>query len=205
MVQVWRDCDRAIDHTAGRPADVPDNYLGVPIPDYLRPNWNDNRVEVHWWRRGVKSAVESAESGETEPAGSACGDIGPDGYDCQRPIDHVGVHRHITGRQWDAWASSRPAEVPDTPRAAVLAEASELIHGDRNASYGPPMQNFRRIADMWNVVLVNHLSEPVTPRQVADMMICLKVARNVEAPKRDNYVDIAGYAACGQEIAEGEW
>ncbi|MGI8313322.1 DUF6378 domain-containing protein [Saccharopolyspora hattusasensis] len=152
---------READEDAAAPASpagtpVPDDYLGVRIPDTLRPNWNDNRVEVGWWVRGVRSAVDQ----------------------------------------------SKPAA--DTPRARVLAEASKLIHGDRNDTYGPPAANFERIAAMWSVLLGPQLSAPIQPRQVADMMIALKLTRSVVAPKRDNYVDIAGYAACGQEIAEGE-
>jgi len=45
----------------------------------------------------------------------------------------------------------------------------------------------------------------VEPRDVANMMILLKVARNNHAHPddpghRDNWVDIAGYAACGAEV-----
>ena len=34
----------------------PQEYRGVPVPDTLRPNWFDNRVEVSWWKAGVDSA-----------------------------------------------------------------------------------------------------------------------------------------------------
>jgi hypothetical protein len=30
-------------------------------------------------------------------------------------------------------------------------------------------------------------------------MICVKIARQAHRPKADNWVDIAGYAACGAE------
>lgn len=92
-----------------------------------------------------------------------------------------------------------PEPVADeTPRSSVLNEANQLIHSDRNAAYGPPMVNFQRTATIWSVIL----EQDVTPRQVADCMIALKLARNVEAVKRDNYVDMAGYAACGFESSE---
>ena len=32
------------------------------------------------------------------------------------------------------------------------------------------------------------------------MMILMKIARNVHKPKRDNWVDIAGYSQCGGKI-----
>lgn len=91
-----------------------------------------------------------------------------------------------------------------TPRQGVLNEAGELIHSDRNVAYGPPMKNFQRIADLWNTILGGQLKEPITPSQVADMSIAIKLARNIEKPKRDNYTDIAGYAACGWECAAEE-
>ena len=37
-------------------------------------------------------------------------------------------------------------------------------------------------------------------RDVAVMMILLKIARVASSKKSDNWVDIAGYAACGGEI-----
>lgn len=86
-----------------------------------------------------------------------------------------------------------------TRRSDLLNEANELIHGDRNAHYGHPTINFDRIAAIWNVLLGPKLNAEITPAETADMMIGVKLARNVEAPKRDNYADIAGYAACGWE------
>lgn len=40
----------------------------------------------------------------------------------------------------------------------------------------------------------------VCARDVANMMVLLKVARNKASWHRDNWVDIAGYAACGAEV-----
>lgn len=37
----------------------PETYKGVPVPETLRPNWNDKRVEVFWWKCGVDSATET--------------------------------------------------------------------------------------------------------------------------------------------------
>lgn len=92
--------------------------------------------------------------------------------------------------------------VPDTPRASVLAEASELVHGERNANYGTPTENFERTAALWNAQLDHKLAEgqAFTPQDVAMLMVQLKMARLVTSPgKRDHYVDAAGYLACGWE------
>jgi len=85
-------------------------------------------------------------------------------------------------------------------RQSVLVEAESLITGDRNTSYGSPTQNFQNTADLLNVQFRHKLTEELTATDVALIMIHLKMARLVASPdKRDNWVDIAGYAACGFE------
>jgi uncharacterized protein DUF6378 len=93
----------------------------------------------------------------------------------------------------------------NTEREEVLFEAARLIVGDRNQTYGSPTENFQNTADMWNALLGHKLKEgqKITPTEVATLMIALKLARTVAQPKRDNFVDIAGYAGCGwQTVAD---
>ena len=75
----------------------------------------------------------------------------------------------------------------------ILHEALRLTTGDRQAQYGPPTQDFSRTAAMWTA-LFGHAFEP---KDVALAMILLKASRQVHQRKRDNWVDIAGYARCG--------
>lgn len=35
--------------------DSPESYLGVPVPDILKPNWGT--VEASWWRMGVRHGL----------------------------------------------------------------------------------------------------------------------------------------------------
>jgi len=81
----------------------------------------------------------------------------------------------------------------------ILAEASRITRGNRQAQYGPPDQDFRRTAGMWSALFAAKLKEGVTfePRDVALAMILLKTSRETHQRKRDNWVDIAGYASCG--------
>ena len=98
-------------------------------------------------------------------------------------------------------------EDESTIRGKILDEAKSLIEGDRNHTYGSPTQNFQNTADLWNVLLSHKLKDgqKIEPYEIATLMIALKLARTIAQPKRDNFVDIAGYAACGYEtIAEGE-
>ncbi|WRH62023.1 MAG: DUF6378 domain-containing protein [Fuscovulum sp.] len=82
-------------------------------------------------------------------------------------------------------------------RREILAKADELIHGDRQAHYGTPQENFARIAAGWSVIL----GKPVTPEQVALCMSWLKIARLVNGPHDDSYVDGAAYLALAGELA----
>lgn len=93
------------------------------------------------------------------------------------------------------------APLDRAPREGVLSEASTLITGDRNQTYGSPTQNFTDTANVWNTILRRKLKdgESIQPGEVAAMMVGLKLVRMVAQPKRDNWVDIAGYAGCGYE------
>ena len=87
-------------------------------------------------------------------------------------------------------------------RADILATASEYVTKDRAATHGDAEDNFRRIAELWNAYLG---VDDITSIDVAVMLALLKVARIRSNPTHaDNWIDIAGYAACGGEIATGE-
>jgi hypothetical protein len=79
----------------------------------------------------------------------------------------------------------------------VLMIAYRLTSGDRQASYGPPDQDFARTAGMWNSLFGDKLIGKFEPKDVALAMILLKASRQIHQKKRDNWVDIAGYARCG--------
>ena len=49
---------------------------------------------------------------------------------------------------------------------------------------------------MWSVIF----ETDITPNQVALAMIALKITRQMHANKRDNWVDIAGYARLGDIV-----
>lgn len=73
----------------------------------------------------------------------------------------------------------------------VSYEAHRLVNGDRGLAYGHPLDDMTRTGRMWAAIL--GLPE-VTAEQVAECMIALKISRQVNRHKRDNLVDICGYA-----------
>jgi len=81
----------------------------------------------------------------------------------------------------------------------ILEEAISLISKDRHNDHGPADKSFERIAKFWSLIL----DTPVQPHQVAQCMIALKLSRiNHTSVNNDNWIDIAGYAALGGEIAQ---
>ena len=86
-------------------------------------------------------------------------------------------------------------------RLGVLQAAVSAVH-DRGDKHGSPCVTFPRIAQMWNVLLGE---SRFTAVDVALCLAALKLIRaSVNPEHSDNWVDVAGYAACGSEVAGGE-
>lgn len=84
-------------------------------------------------------------------------------------------------------------------RADVLDTALIAVTLDRQNTHGQPEDSFGTIAKFWST----HLGVSVSKADVALMLVLLKVARAGQNPEHDdNWVDIAGYAACGAEVVK---
>lgn len=93
-------------------------------------------------------------------------------------------------------------------RKEILAAAEKCVCGQRDKDYGTPEDSFGLIAELWAKALKPCVPEGtdvcILPETVALMMALLKVARLIKSPEHlDSWVDLAGYAACGGEIAGG--
>jgi len=75
----------------------------------------------------------------------------------------------------------------------ICQEADRVVSGEKRDSYGSVEQSFEAIAKAWNLLL--HI-DFIDAHDVAMMMIMLKVLRENHSAKRDNLVDICGYAKC---------
>ena len=86
-------------------------------------------------------------------------------------------------------------------RDEILGRAATCVSGDREQDYGSPEQNFKTIALLWSVYFQSTRRGWFEAQDVAAMLALLKIARIATGhAKEDNWIDLAGYAACGGEI-----
>jgi len=85
------------------------------------------------------------------------------------------------------------------PRRSILAEAAEIVDGDRQRHYGPPEENHGRTAALWAA----YLGVDVSAADVCALNILQKLSRDRHVAKRDNLVDVAGYAENMDRIRRG--
>lgn len=81
---------------------------------------------------------------------------------------------------------------PTNPKIheTILQEAQRLVFGERQADYGHPIDDFTKTAGMWSAAF----GWDVNPEDIPLAMIMVKISRERNRAKRDNAVDIAGYA-----------
>ena len=82
-------------------------------------------------------------------------------------------------------------------RKEILDAAAKCVLGDREQDYGSREDSFKRIAEFWSV----YTGFLIEDKDVAVMLALLKIARIASGhAKDDNWIDLAGYAACGGGI-----
>lgn len=102
---------------------------------------------------------------------------------------------------------SAPAPSNAYIRAQFLDEVEKLVCKDRNVTHGDAEDNFRVIADLWNVYLRNSKgadnTDDLNNKDVAIMMCLFKISRLMtNVNNMENWLDLAGYAACGGGIVK---
>jgi hypothetical protein len=144
---------------------------------------------VHLVRKQVKAAEYNAAKAELEAESTATV--------TSVSVQPTGVSAEVK-RSYLETSDLPPAPVEVVTRSKILSTAKSYITRDRQADHGDAEDNFSRIAGYWSL----HTGVTLTATDVAVMMALLKVARIKQNPQHvDNWVDGAGYFACGGEIA----
>lgn len=83
------------------------------------------------------------------------------------------------------------------PQPDWLKTAHDIVHGDREKTYGDTGKNLRLIAQYWST----HTGINITETDVCIMMQLLKIARLKNNPEHDDsWIDIAGYVALKNKL-----
>ncbi len=91
---------------------------------------------------------------------------------------------------------------PDGKKVSCLEEAQKIVYGRGEKEYGHPLKNFAHTARLLNAHFYDKLKHPFTPQDVAYILILVKLSRQNNMEKRDNIVDIAGYAETAQRVID---
>jgi len=85
----------------------------------------------------------------------------------------------------------------------VLDKARALVEGGRQAAYGHPIDNYTRLAAVLSVIL----NKEITPMDCMRIFVAVKLVRDCNAMKEDNWIDIAGYCKVAEMIVDkqGGW
>ena len=84
---------------------------------------------------------------------------------------------------------------------SILEEAIEILNGSRQCDYGDPVESFKRIAQLANLM---SNSNDFTPVKCCIVLMATKLTRESHKHKRDNLVDLCGYGAIMNRIIESE-
>ena len=84
----------------------------------------------------------------------------------------------------------------------ILNEALTVINSERLDMYGNPENSFQVIADYWTNYINSEFNIEINikPNDVAMMMVLLKIARESNQHKKDNYLDAAGYLGIAYDM-----
>ena len=81
---------------------------------------------------------------------------------------------------------------------SILAEAEEIVNGSRQADYGDAKESFTKVASVASVMTGKELS----PDDCCAVLMAVKLVRESFAHKRDNLVDLCGYAEIMNRLKE---
>lgn len=170
---------RAVGHDIINPAENFNGRQGLPFELYIRHDILDildcqGLIVLPGWQASRGASLEVAIARA----------LALPVYDATRP----------------AWGEEEMHHYSET----IAEEASRLVLGERNRSYGSAEEDFARIGAVWGGVLNKYAGEPVPAAEVGLCMAGLKLVRESYKPKRDSRVDLIGYALCVDRIREQE-
>ena len=90
--------------------------------------------------------------------------------------------------------------VNEDSKQSILDEAKAIVEGSRQSDYGDPVESFDKIAKVASMITGGNIS----PKECCAVLMAVKIVRESFKHKRDNLVDLCGYAHIMNEINESE-
>ena len=81
---------------------------------------------------------------------------------------------------------------------SILSEAEEIVNGSRHSDYGDAKESFSRVATIASVMTGKELA----PEDCCAVLMAVKLVRESFNHKRDNLVDLCGYAELMNRLKE---
>lgn len=81
---------------------------------------------------------------------------------------------------------------------SILSEAEEIVNGSRQSDYGDAKESFSRVATIASVMTGKELA----PEDCCAVLMAVKLVRESFKHKRDNLVDLCGYAELLNQLKE---
>lgn len=111
------------------------------------------------------------------------------------------------GMRWQrADAKTNPGaaagEIINATHESILEEAIRITSADRQNDYGHPADHFARTIGAINAIFADKLREPFAVSDWPLILTLDKVSRESNKHKRDNLVDMAGYARTAEMVHE---
>ena len=94
----------------------------------------------------------------------------------------------------------KPAKSGPIQSESILTEAEKIVNGERATDYGSAKKSFKRIADLTNLIIDEDETDLMRDEGLlCDTIVCkvlmaVKLSRQSNKHKRDNLVDLCGYA-----------
>lgn len=81
---------------------------------------------------------------------------------------------------------------------SILSEAEEIVNGSRHSDYGDARESFSSVATIASVMTGKELA----PEDCCAVLMAVKLVRESFKHKRDNLVDLCGYAELMNRLKE---
>jgi hypothetical protein len=216
----WLPSERRMDHEFWMKQDLPILRACDKLVVLMLPGWEKSRgvreetAEARRWSKSIEWHAFAATVDQMQsPSVTWCpGDVWP-WYEGESPLAHaarfisnemdfnlMSKGEVLSGKLGDVTLDDAIKAVDSmTHKESILEEAQRLVHGARQADYGHPLDDFGKVTRMAHALWGRG---PQSAEEHALYMCLVKIARQVEKPKRDNLVDLAGYAATAQMIVD---